>query len=96
MSKTMILYTSELMKGFGWDYEMTSILIHEGDFKRGHYFSLIKKEEKWWLCDDLRHIQPVNDQMLPHALTYGDPYFLKRCAPDSGSVHLKAWPPDSC
>ena len=34
------------------EYEICSFVIHSGSAGGGHYFSLVKKSNGWWLCDD--------------------------------------------
>jgi hypothetical protein len=33
-------------------YCLSSVLVHTGNFKSGHYFSFIKKQNSWFRCDD--------------------------------------------
>lgn len=35
-------------------YEICNFVIHSGSATGGHYYSLVKKSNGWWICDDLR------------------------------------------
>ncbi|MFA6066814.1 MAG: ubiquitin carboxyl-terminal hydrolase family protein [Candidatus Babeliaceae bacterium] len=57
-------------------YELRSVILHNGtDTNRGHCVTLVKKQERWYFCDDDKIVTPM------HSLQIGDektntPYVL--------------------
>lgn len=45
-------------------YELTSIVIHFGDSKRGHYTAISKIENKWFIFDDVKVIEIPPEKVL--------------------------------
>jgi len=43
------------------EYRLKSMIIHSGDMHSGHYVSYIRKEKKWYYCDDHKIIQSSTD-----------------------------------
>jgi len=64
----------------GARYEITTIIRHDGTFEKGHYWTLVKKRDGWWLCDDQREIRPAKSEELKDAFDYGYSYFVRYCS----------------
>ena len=56
------------------DYELISILNHEGGYNSGHYTALLKGDN-WYLCDDIRNSM-VADNMVESEKNYA--YIFKK------------------
>ena len=64
------------------DYELISILNHEGGYTNGHYTALLKAD-KWYLCNDIKK-SILRDDQIESEKNYA--YIFKKKEPDmSGS-----------
>lgn len=52
-------------------YKLTGVIVHWGSLKSGHYWSYVKKGEKWYQCNDATVAEVNMDNTLLQTL-YGD------------------------
>jgi ubiquitin C-terminal hydrolase len=47
-----------------YTYRLFSVLVHRGQFSTGHYYAYVRKESKWYKCDDAKVDEVKQDEVM--------------------------------
>jgi ubiquitin carboxyl-terminal hydrolase 22/27/51 len=45
-------------------YRLFSVLVHRGKFSTGHYYAYVRKDDRWWRCDDSKVDEVKQDEVM--------------------------------
>ena len=67
--RQMITYPIHNLKLHGQTYDLYGVINHYGSINSGHYTCIIKKNNKWFMCDD-NNVYTIDEKKVMHANAY--------------------------
>jgi ubiquitin C-terminal hydrolase len=65
------------IKIFNQDYRLKSIVLHTGLADKGHYHTLVNKQDRWWYASDDR-VDTAEEEHVKQAAKDGYLYFYEK------------------